>query len=401
MSWRFRKTFRVLPGIKLNLTARGLSATLGAAPFSVNVGPRGVYGNGSIPGTGLWDRQRIGGPRSAPALPARSAPSAPAAAIHSAGTELLGSRSLAHLRSLVQDAYEEREKLTSEIATAAVESNRAANRYQRWQRGFLMKRLFRQSFALRKETAETAVAKVEELQQQLRLTTIAAEITLDKEQAEPYAHMRDEFAALSGCRKIWNILTEKPIDRVAERSTAQAAITRHPVSFGLDSCDLIQWEQKVPHLPNYTGGDMYIYPGFILYRASQQAFALIDFQTVTLKQVFISFTESDPIPSDSQVIGHAWAKANKDGSPDRRYQGNYQTPVVRYSDLLFSTPEGLDVRYMCSNPALAERFASAWNAVRTSFHGGETPKSGEPAGTEAKELFEEESPKPGAGSAPR
>src|SRR5450759_15785 len=62
MSWRFRKTFKVLPGVKLNLTAHGLSATLGAAPFSINVGPRGVYRNVSIPGTGIWDRQRIGGP---------------------------------------------------------------------------------------------------------------------------------------------------------------------------------------------------------------------------------------------------------------------------------------------------------------------------------------------------
>ena len=59
MSWRFRKTFRVLPGVKLNLTRHGLSATLGAAPFSVNVGPRGIYKNVSIPGTGLWDRQRL------------------------------------------------------------------------------------------------------------------------------------------------------------------------------------------------------------------------------------------------------------------------------------------------------------------------------------------------------
>src|ERR1035438_10471157 len=66
VSWRFRKTFKVLPGVKLNLTARGLSATIGAAPFSINVGPKGVYRNMSIPGTGIWDRQRIGGPSSQP-----------------------------------------------------------------------------------------------------------------------------------------------------------------------------------------------------------------------------------------------------------------------------------------------------------------------------------------------
>jgi Protein of unknown function (DUF4236) len=59
MSWRFRKVFKLFPGFKLNLTPRGISATAGAAPLSVNVGPRGVYRNLSIPGTGVWDRQRI------------------------------------------------------------------------------------------------------------------------------------------------------------------------------------------------------------------------------------------------------------------------------------------------------------------------------------------------------
>ena len=133
--------------------------------------------------------------------------------------------------------------------------------------------------------------------------------------------MRDEFAVLSECQKIWNVLTEKAIDRIAERSTANAVITRNPVLFSLDPCDLIQWEQKVPHLQNHTGGDMYIYPGFILYRASRQAFALIDFRVVTLKYVATHFTEAERIPSDTQVIGQTWAKSNKDGS--RRPSGRF------------------------------------------------------------------------------
>jgi hypothetical protein len=397
MSWRFRKTFKVLPGIRLNLTARGLSATVGAAPFSVNVGPRGVYSNVSIPGTGIWDRQRIGGPSPqspAPQLPLADPSGAsfpvpthsfpPTSEIHSASTELLGSESMAHLRSLVKDTYDERETLTSEISTAALEAKTASNRHQRWERGFLMKRLFKQFFAVRRETAETAAAKLDELQEQLRLTTIATEITIDREQAEPYFRMRDEFAVLSGCQKIWNVLTEEQIDRVAARSTANTAITRNPVSFVLDFCDLIQWEQKVPHLQNHTGGDMYIYPGFVLYRASKQAFALIDFQAVTLKLVSMSYTETDTIPSDSKVIGHTWAKSNKDGSPDRRFQGNYQIPVVHYGSLLFTTLDGLDVRYMCSNAAYAERFVRAWSVMRMSFTGG--VQSHEPAEADSTDL---------------
>lgn len=388
MSWRFRKSFKVIPGVKLNLTARGLSATFGAAPFSINVGPRGVYRNVSIPGTGIWDRQRIGGPSSQPSsgeLPSADGPGVPSISpvppsfpvspqpgteIHSASTELLTSESLEQLRHLLTDAYNERDELTREVSSATSEANAATRHYQSWERGFLMKRLFKQSFATRKESAETAAAKLEELQEQLRLTTIATEITVDREQAEPYYRMRDTFATLSESQKVWNVLTEKAIDSVAERSNANTAVTRTPLSFSLNSCDLIQWEQIVPHLPNRTGGDMYIYPGFILYRASKQAFALIDSRDVTLRFVSTQFTETDPVPSDSQIVGRTWAKCNKDGSPDRRFRDNYQIPVALYGTLLFSSRDGLDVRYICSNAGKAEEFVKAWAAFRSSFSSG-------------------------------
>jgi hypothetical protein len=231
-----------------------------------------------------------------------------------------------------------------------------------------MKRIFRQAFAARREGADTAVAKLAELQEQLRLTVLATEITIDREQAEPYYRMRDAVAALSECRKTWNVLAAKTIDRIVERSTASTAITRDPVSFSLNSCDLIQWKQKVPYLPNRTGGDMYIYPGFILFRASQQAFALIDFRDVKLTFISTQFTEDEAVPSDTQIVGHTWAKSNKDGTPDRRFANNYRIPVVGYGSLLFSSSDGLDVRYLCSNARLAEQFAKAWSAFRMSFN---------------------------------
>jgi len=388
MGWRFRKTFRVLPGVKLNLTARGLSATLGASPFSVNVGPRGVYRNINIPGTGIWDRQRIDGPSSQPSgiqvpsadepgippvpsvPPLFPVPPSPATEIHSASTELLTSDSLEQLRRLLTDAYNERDELTREISSATTEANLATKRYQNWERGFLFRRLFKKSFAARKETAETAVAKLAELQEQLRLTTVATEINVDREQGEPYYRMRDAFAALSECQKVWNVLAETVVDRVAERSSSDKAVTRTTVPFSLGSCDLMQSEQKVPHLPNRTGGDMFVYPGFILYRASKQAFALIDSRDVMLRYVSTQFTENETVPSDSQVIGQTWAKCNKDGSPDRRFRDNYQIPVAHYGTLLFSTSDGLDVRYICSNARSTEAFAKAWMAFRMSFNGG-------------------------------
>jgi hypothetical protein len=53
-----------------------------------------------------------------------------------------------------------------------------------------------------------------------------------------------------------------------------------------------------------------------LYRASKKAFALIDSREVTLGAQVTRLIEEDAIPTETQVVGHAWAKSNKDGSPD-------------------------------------------------------------------------------------
>ena len=60
MSWKFRKRISVFPGFKINLSRRGMSATVGIKGFSLNIGKNGTYLNTGIPGTGIYDRIKIG-----------------------------------------------------------------------------------------------------------------------------------------------------------------------------------------------------------------------------------------------------------------------------------------------------------------------------------------------------
>ena len=136
MSWRFRQSFKILPGLKLNLSKTGLSASIGGAPFTINMGTRGLMATASIPGTGISFRQRLSSasnpqtqpgfyepPRSPlsndfPDSPPSSLPpfdsnSAPLREIRSASTELLTSESLKELKNLIQTAYEEHEEISS------------------------------------------------------------------------------------------------------------------------------------------------------------------------------------------------------------------------------------------------------------------------------------------------
>lgn len=53
MGFRFRKTIRLMPGVRLNLSRTGVSTSLGTDGATVNVSKRGVRGTVGIPGSGL------------------------------------------------------------------------------------------------------------------------------------------------------------------------------------------------------------------------------------------------------------------------------------------------------------------------------------------------------------
>lgn len=53
MPLRFRRTIKVAPGVKLNLSKSGVSTTVGTKNIHFNFGKRGVKRTVSIPGTGI------------------------------------------------------------------------------------------------------------------------------------------------------------------------------------------------------------------------------------------------------------------------------------------------------------------------------------------------------------
>lgn len=64
MAFRFRKSVKLIPGVKLNFSKSGISTTVGRRGASVTIGKRGTYINTGIPGTGVSYRKRVGNSRS-------------------------------------------------------------------------------------------------------------------------------------------------------------------------------------------------------------------------------------------------------------------------------------------------------------------------------------------------
>ena len=382
MGWRFRKSFSPLPGIRLNFSPRGISTSVGVGPVRVYLGSQGAAVTARLPGTGMSYRQPIHLPHSVtehpvtkhprltapqPAIPEVTPATPTATEIRSASTATLTSEGLEPVKDLLIRAQDERASLLPELREAESEATRLKSKHERWKNGWLFRRLFKSYFARLGEMSVEATEKEAELQEQERLSRLATEFGLPDNLKDSFGRVCDAVAMLSQSQRIWDTLSSAPTDRYRERTTASHSIQRKPVTISLGTCDLIQSAWKIPYLMNANGGEMFIYPAFILYHVSREAFALVDIREVSLEYNPASFIEEESVPSDAQLIGHTWKKANKDGSPDRRFANNYQIPILAYGDIRITSKSGLKEEYLISNAAAAEGFAKAWTAFKTAL----------------------------------
>ena len=61
MAFRIRKSFKIAPGIRVNVSKSGLSTSIGGKGATVNLSKRGAKVTSSLPGTGLSSSRLFGG----------------------------------------------------------------------------------------------------------------------------------------------------------------------------------------------------------------------------------------------------------------------------------------------------------------------------------------------------
>ena len=59
MGLRFRKSIKLAPGVRINISKSGISTTIGKKGASVSLGKNGTYANLGIPGTGISVREKL------------------------------------------------------------------------------------------------------------------------------------------------------------------------------------------------------------------------------------------------------------------------------------------------------------------------------------------------------
>lgn len=64
MGFRFRKSVKLMPGVRLNFSKKGMGVRVGGKHGGVSVGPSGTRVSASIPGTGIYYTEKIGSGKS-------------------------------------------------------------------------------------------------------------------------------------------------------------------------------------------------------------------------------------------------------------------------------------------------------------------------------------------------
>lgn len=172
----------------------------------------------------------------------------------------------------------------------------------------------------------------------------------DKSQLEKsWLNCIDAFSELMKSEKIWDLTYAEGVDRAKARTVAQTSIKRTLIPQNAGAIDFIKSDLPCLSLPNANGADLFFYPTFLILFKNNQEFGIFDLKEVCASLKLSGYIEEESVPKDTEVIEHTWKKSNKDGSMDKRFNGNYQIPIVKYGEMTLESEGGLEESYMFSN----------------------------------------------------
>lgn len=354
---KFRRRVKLFPGVNLNLSKSGISTTIGGRGASVNFSKKGAFLNTGIPGTGLYDRRKIGSGKKKNVTPSArkpvdKQPMEISDAIKSDEAETLTTDGLQELKEILLDCYQERRDL--EIEISQTKSKLIFATILLVLSYLLIFGFFMKWFKKNKRETKGYLA---DLKNQLEGCFVDVGMDLDPKIEEHFIRLSVDYKQLINSEKIWDVTSSVSIDRKATRSAASHTVTRKQVKFGFKNIDIIRSKYDALYFENANGGDLYIYPAFIALVDSKDKFGLIDIRDLKFNFHGQKFLEEEKIPADSKVIGETWAKVNKNGTRDKRFKDNYRIPICLYGEFSFRSETGLNEAYSISSHEKAEKFA--------------------------------------------
>lgn len=266
------------------------------------------------------------------------------------------SNNFQELRQQITDIYNQRVELLKKLSSAKTKL-------------FLLSTLHFGSYLVivgffYKKIAESRKVQqevVKDLEKQVSETYVKLTFA-DKSQLEKsWLNCIDAFKELMNSEKIWDITYAENVNRAQARTVAQTATKRTPITKTERDIEFIKSDLPFLFLPNANGPDLFFFPTFLLLFKDNQEFGIFDLREIKANMKLSGYIEEEGVPKDTEIIQHTWKKANKDGSMDKRFKGNFQIPIVKYGDVTFESEGGLEESFMFSNFDAFTDFSKTWD----------------------------------------
>jgi hypothetical protein len=364
MAWSYRKRIKIIPGVHLNLSKSGISTSIGVKGASITFGSKGTHLNTSIPGTGLYNRQKLSGGNS-PIDNSRPAPqpgniyNGVADNIFSADPAEITSQNMEGVKQAILASHQQRVDLNNDLKD--VEKALAKTKRKLTFSYVFIYGLFISSVRKGLKTdIDSQKEAAKQIKEQVEISQLKLDFEFGQDLLIKYGHLVDSFRKLSTSQKIWDVRSAYHQDRVAARSSASTIVTKKEVRLEQKEIPGIKSNIIPLYFQNANGADLYFFPNFVVVYSEMENFAVLGIEELQFKFTSVRFVETGTVPADSKVIDQTWAKVNKNGSPDRRFSNNYQIPIVRYGNISLKTATGLNEEYEFSNYEFCNDFSNSF-----------------------------------------
>ena len=379
MSWLFRRRIKIIPGVRLNLSKSGVTASVGVRGASVTLGGnRGDYLNVGVPGTGIYSRTKINGGDSVKNSKGFEEQYVeevvdPDEVFISADPLDITSEGLQVLQDAVFAANKQRRELKHDLSK--IRSSIFRTRLLKLASKILLiyfllpqvKHRINKNISLMRRASR-------EVEDGIKESVVILDLEMTESAKFTYKEVISTFENLSRSNYIWDMTSSTYVDMAKERSAASALVERKKITINKKDLSSIRSTSNALFFENKNGADIYLYPGFIVMHESEEKFGLLEMANLDIKYEEVQFIESETIPTDSIRLGEVWEKSNKDGSRDKRFAGNRQIPLMAYGEISLSSSTGIYEKYMFSDASLAKEFVEKINEFKAKVNNQKTIK---------------------------
>jgi hypothetical protein len=302
VGFRFRKSFKVLPGIRLNLSGSGASVSFGPRGLRYTAGPKGTRVTASIPGTGLsWTEysphhKRL--PVAAPSSPSDAEFQPRVRSEHHPELIPIESAPLEQINALS----------TSELAILLNAAQRRI-RFAPFVLGFCLC-MFVAAAMLGNQLALGLVALLTTVfvPISIYLDRYRRSVRIDYELSgiakTVAAALAESFGDLQGCKKVWSISAHGYTADWKRHAGATKLIDRKRIYPNFEDPECLRGATKFPCVR--LGKEQLFFLSDAVLVVTKTGVTAIDYRDLVISSRQTRFIEEETTPSDTKVLDQTW-----------------------------------------------------------------------------------------------